>query len=347
MDLSDLNVLKQESNGGSTFIDSKASMTTSGSLANLQSSPPPIPSRNNQILTNNGPSAFNPNAFGSIYNGYNSNNPNTSAYFNSFMSPFPTSGYGLGINNNLQSSNYFMRAAEENSRSAFQSIESVVHAFSAVSAMFESTYYAVYNSFRAVVGVADQFYRLKTHLSGILSALAIFRFLKYLYRKLLRLLKFGVSSIEADSGDAWSIAKNLSDSEKFVKENYSRNQTNWPLIMFLGVVLGGPYLLWKVLNSVGNKDDTLWLTGKIDHFIAASEHDFDALNVDELSFRRGQRIIIAPKEYQPKMRGWLLATVDGKTQGIVPANYIKILGKKTGNNSSQDTNSELQSMPTE
>ena len=37
------------------------------------------------------------------------------------------------------------------------------------------------------------------------------------------------------------------------------------------------------------------MNGKIDHFIAVSEHDFDAVNVDELSFKRGQRIIIAPK----------------------------------------------------
>jgi peroxin-13 len=51
-----------------------------------------------------------------------------------------TGGYGLG------NSNTFLRSAEESSRGAFQSIESVVHAFSAVSAMFESTYYAVYNS---------------------------------------------------------------------------------------------------------------------------------------------------------------------------------------------------------
>jgi peroxin-13 len=259
------------------------------------------------------------------------------------MTPFQSSNnsYGIGINN---SSNSFLRAAEENSRSAFQSIESVVQAFSAVSAMFESTYYAVYNSFRAVVGVADQFYRLKTHLSGIISALAIFRALKYLYRRLLRLFRLGYFSKDSDSGDAWSMAKQaLTESEQFVKENYRKNQTNWPLLMFLAVVIGGPYLLWKVLSSIEslNKDDSLWMSGKIDHFIAVSEHDFDAVNVDELSFRRGQRITIAPKEYQPKLRGWLLASVDGKTPGIVPANYIKILGKKIGEKSKEDQPNEI------
>lgn len=166
--------------------------------------------------------------------------------------------------------------------------------------MFESTYYAVYNSFRAVVGVADQFYRLKTHLSGILSALAIVRVLKFLYRKCLRLLKLTAaiatnSPIGDSSNDLWSEAKVLSDSERFVKES-SKRPTNWPLIMFLGVVLGGPYLIWKILSSIeSSKDDTLWMSGKIDHFIAVSEFDYDAANNDEISFRKGQRIIIAPK----------------------------------------------------
>lgn len=30
------------------------------------------------------------------------------------------------------------------------------------------------------------------------------------------------------------------------------------------------------------------------------------------------------------MRGWLLASIDGQTTGLVPANYVKILGKRRG-----------------
>lgn len=35
-------------------------------------------------------------------------------------------------------------------------------------------------------------------------------------------------------------------------------------------------------------------------------------------------------EYQPKIRGWLLGSIDGQTQGMMPANYLKIMGKKQG-----------------
>ena len=206
-----------------------------------------------------------------------------------YNNPFNSSNYGLG------NSNTFLRSAEESSRSAFQSIESVVHAFSAISAMFESTYYAVYNSFRAVVGVADQFYRLKTHLSSILSALALVRMLKFIYRRCLQLL--GIRKKNYNTEQIWTnVAKSLSDAELFVKEN-RKKQANWPLIMFLAVVLGGPWLIWRILSSIDclNKDENLWMSGKIDHFIAVSEYDFDSVNADELPFRKGQRIIIAPK----------------------------------------------------
>ncbi len=35
-------------------------------------------------------------------------------------------------------------------------------------------------------------------------------------------------------------------------------------------------------------------------------------------------------ELQPRMRGWLLGSVNGKKTGILPANYVKILGKRKG-----------------
>lgn len=305
---------------------------STANLNNIQPNAPPIPPRN-QGLSPSYSAGYN-SGYAGAYGGYSglqsfgSNYSTMPSYMGGYNNYPGYSSYGMN-----NSYNSFLRSAEESSRGAFQSIESVVHAFSAVSAMFESTYYAVYNSFRAVVGVADQFYRLKTHLSGIISALAIVRFLKHIYRKCIRYLLRSGGSIES-TDTAWSIAKKLSDTERLVKHGKG-NQTNWPLIMFLAVVLGGPWLIWKVLSSMDtlSKDDTLWMTGKIDHFIAVSEYDFDGLNNDELSFRRGQRIIIAPKEYQPKLRGWLLGTIDGKTQGIMPANYLKILGKKAAENS--------------
>jgi len=42
-------------------------------------------------------------------------------------------------------------------------------------------------------------------------------------------------------------------------------------------------------------------------------------------------LILPPcAEHQPKVRGWLLASVGGQAVGLVPANYVKVLGKRRG-----------------
>ncbi len=43
-----------------------------------------------------------------------------------------------------------------------------------------------------------------------------------------------------------------------------------------------------------------------------------------------QRISLLFSEQQPRVRGWLLASVDGQTTGLVPANYVKVLGRRRG-----------------
>lgn len=40
-------------------------------------------------------------------------------------------------------------------------------------------------------------------------------------------------------------------------------------------------------------------------------------------------------EQQPKIRGWLLASRDGQATGLVPANYIRILGKRKGSKATE------------
>ena len=65
--------------------------------------------------------------------------------------------------------------------------------------------------------------------------------------------------------------------------------------------------------------------GEGDHVIARAEYDFDGEGEDELSFRTGNILRLAPKGKQPRIRGWLLGTVDGAAEGIVPANYVKVV----------------------
>jgi peroxin-13 len=102
-------------------------------------------------------------------------------------------GYGssynrLGSYGGQTTSSPFVRRAEESSQAAFQSVESIVHAFGSISMMLESTHFAMLNTFRAVLGAADHFSRLKSSLIGAAGAIAIFKTIKTLCKKLLYIL---------------------------------------------------------------------------------------------------------------------------------------------------------------
>ncbi|KAJ8389922.1 hypothetical protein AAFF_G00113910 [Aldrovandia affinis] len=239
---------------------------------------------------------------GSVYGGY---------------SPYSYGlGGGLGYNHfraDDAAPSRFVQQAEESSRGAFQSIESIVHAFSSVSMMMDATFSAVYNSFRAVLDVANHFSRLKVHFTKVFSAFALVRTLRYLYRRLQRMMGLRRAS---EAEDLWADSAG----------------TSWPIFLFFAVILGGPYLIWKLLSSAEGVEEitTSWANGDDDHVVARSEFDFTAASEEEISMRAGDMLNLAPKEQQPRVRGWLLASSDGQTTGLVPANYVKVLGKRRG-----------------
>ena len=169
-------------------------------------------------------------------------------------------GYGGGYGMNRYGMGYtggssFTRRAEESSQAAFQSIESIVQAFGSIAMMLESTHFAVINSFRAVLGVADHFSRLRGHLMSVLGALTLFRAIRNLYYKLLVFLRLRERTV---SDDVWMEAKSA-----VVATEAKKSPRSWPIVMFFGVVLGGPWLFWKLLQSLNSDDDSAkeWATG--------------------------------------------------------------------------------------
>lgn len=56
-------------------------------------------------------------------------------------------------------------------------------------------------------------------------------------------------------------------------------------------------------------------------------YDFMAVSNEELSLKTGQKIWLAPRSLQSKsIPGWWIAT-DNKNVGLVPANYVTIVGQ--------------------
>ncbi|CAL9687405.1 unnamed protein product [Knipowitschia caucasica] len=223
----------------------------------------------------------------------------------------------------------FVLQAEESSRGAFQSIESIVHAFASVSMMMEATFSAVYNSFRAVLDVANHFSRLRAHLTRVLSAFALVRTLRYLYRRLQRLLgRRG----DCEANDLWAESASDALAGAAVGGTHEPPVKSWPIFLFFAVILGGPFLIWKLLSAATDTERTesQWASGEDDHVVARAEFDFTAASDEEISVRAGDLLHLAPKELQPRVRGWLLASVDAQTSGLVPSNYVKVLGKRRG-----------------
>jgi len=216
---------------------------------------------------------------------------------------------------------------------AFQSIESIVHAFGSVSMMLESTFHAVHSSFQAVLGVAEHFTKMKLQVSQVFSAVAAFRFIKYLYAKFLYL--FGLATNNPQFGESvWKSVTGGPVSGGSLSEQDIKQPVRWPIIMYMGLVFSAPYIIWKLLGSLmpEEKDSVKsqpWTKGVGEHFLAKVLYPFQTDREGELNIQEGRTIRLAPKHLQPRVRGWLLGSQEGSV-GLVPANYIQILGRTEG-----------------
>lgn len=323
-----------------TSKSSTSPQQTTKVQSNLPSLPArPRPNSNNYDLNN-----YN------MYNNYSSpfNNPMMSGFgLNNFgMNNFGMGYNGLGFNrigypystmNSLPESD-LIRLAEERSRTAFQSIESFVHAFQSISMMLESSYMALASSFRAVLGVAEHFSRLRLQIGSIITGLAIFRrFRKYIYNMMVYIGILRGETIDELEERAWQQSQNaeqLANENTLTPELISESsKSTWPIIAFFAVALGTPYVVYNVLKNVAKDhvkmESNRWSKGEGEHYVAIANFDFTGegghYNGDryfkELSFKSGDKLFIAPKELQRAAKGWLLASLNNKI-GLVPFNYL-------------------------
>lgn len=80
----------------------------------------------------------------------------------------------------------FFQYVEDSTRPTFHLIETILHTFSSMTMLLESTYFALTNSFKAILSVAENVRKLHSTLGQLFSTFALIRFLKWLYRKIVR-----------------------------------------------------------------------------------------------------------------------------------------------------------------
>lgn len=176
-----------------TVFGGTTSMVTPAGTVRTQQPPPPLPPR---IQSNVAQSSFG--GYGSSYghgllggygmSGYGMGGYGMSGYgmggYGSYggMGSYNRFGYG-NTQNPLDPETRFIQYAEESSRPAFESIESLVSTIGHIAAMLDSTFFAITSSFRAVLGVAANFGRIRGVIGQVLTTFSLFKWIIWIYRK--------------------------------------------------------------------------------------------------------------------------------------------------------------------
>ena len=184
-----------------------------------------------------------------------------------------------------------------------------------------------FSSFRAVIGVAHHFSQMKSQFAQVFSALAIIRSLRWLCHKILYM--FGVRNVDPSTEQIWAtVSEQLGAAQNGLTEgDIKSTKSNWPIIMFVVVVFGAPWLIWRMLMSVtGMQSPDMngkavglnslasciypalkwihffsivakkqWVLGKGEHYVAIAVYDFTKESDQEITIRSGQTLRLAPK----------------------------------------------------
>ncbi|XP_050450952.1 peroxisomal membrane protein PEX13 [Cataglyphis hispanica] len=306
--------------------------------------PPPLPPRQpvqNYVGYNDyrsyGSNYYGNYGYGGGYRGYGGYGS-----FGNYV-PYSNNSYGQFGGHSGDVENRFQVYAEENTRSTFRVIETVLYTFSSITMLLESTYFALTNSFRAILSVADNISRLRSTLGQLLSTFALIRVMKWIYKKILFML--GLQNMQnVTTEDLWQQSMlQTTNGEHTIMTN--GRISSWMNILFLGIFVAIPYLIHKISNNIKQteikvNDPKEWVKCEDPVCVATAMYDFTAISNEELSLRTGQKIWLAPRSLQSKSTpGWWIAT-DNRNVGLVPANYVTIVGqlkKKTESESNGNT----------
>ncbi|XP_041980964.1 peroxisomal membrane protein PEX13 [Aricia agestis] len=312
--------------------------------------PPALPPRPDFMQSNYGMNSGYPfggmgamgGNYGMGYGGYNSYGGFGGGYGMGGMGMSPYGGlnrYGPMYGGDIESR--FIQMAEESSRPTFDSIQSVVHAVGSVAMMLENTFFALTSSFRAILGVAENFGRLRSLFAQFWSTFAVVRSLNWIVRKLLVLL--GIRT--ENEFKAWAEAVAATQNGSATPEQRVRG-SSWPILLFFAVIAAAPYIVLRMLNGLASNiherlnDPSSWQNP----LRAVAQYDYQATSPQEVSFNANQVLTLAPQHLQGQYwnSGWLMATTDRQHAGLVPVNYIKVI-KPTNQLESNVTNEKIES----
>ena len=223
---------------------------------------------------------------------------------------------------------------EATTQSTFALIQSIVHTFTGIAQMLESTFMATHSSFFAMIGVMDQFSKLRDALGGILSLFGTIRWLK-------------ATLAGRPSGTG---GFNHHEFRKFINgkpvQRPTQKASKKPLILFLLVVLGIPYAVTKLMKVIQEHAEANGsaILGQLPPLDPASltfvraKYAFTPSNPNELELKEDEIVAVMGKldqrtgaEVDPRLEvegeWWRGRTRDGR-EGWFPKKWVEVLERK-------------------
>jgi peroxin-13 len=216
---------------------------------------------------------------------------------------------------------------EMGTRPAFEVVENIVGSFSGFAQMLDSTFMATHSSFMAMVGVAEQLGFLRSYLGQVFSVFALYRFGRKIVDK---------ATGRLPTGKPMEI--NLGEFESFERKSGPK-MSRKPLIIFLLMVVGLPYLMHKLIKVITAKQQMLVNTTQPENVLAGIDpsklefaramYDFTPESQSELTLKKGDIIAIISKldPNTNQMSQWWRGRLRDGTMGMFPANYVEIIQK--------------------
>ncbi|KAI8150234.1 Peroxin 13, N-terminal region-domain-containing protein [Fennellomyces sp. T-0311] len=266
--------------------------------------------------------------YGSSYGGYGGYGGYGSRFGGGMMSPY---GNRMG---GPDGEIPLTQRMEAGTRPAFEVIEQIVGAFGGFAQMLDSTFMATHSSFMAMMGMAEQLGFLRSYLGQVFSVFALYRLIKKYINKALGRVEPGRPS-----------EMNFMEFQQFENKSAQRPKiSKKPILIFLFMVVGLPYLMHKLIqlitakqqleqqNNPQSNDPMMASMGKIDPSkleFARATYDFTAESQMELSLKKGDIVAILAKSdpvTNQQSQWWRGRLRDGR-MGMFPANYVEIVQK--------------------
>ena len=230
---------------------------------------------------------------------------------------------------------------EAGTRPAFEVIEQIVGAFGGFAQMLDSTFMATHSSFMAIVGMAEQLGFLRSYLGQVFSVFALYRLVKKYINKALGRVEPGrpgeMNFMEFQQFENKAAAATTKNAGPKISKK--------PILIFLFMVVGLPYLMHKLIQLITHKqqleqqknpqaNDPMMAAslGKIDPAkleFARATYDFTGESQMELSLKKGDIVAILSKTdpvTNQQSQWWRGRLRDGR-MGMFPANYVEIVQK--------------------